>query len=275
MTRIAVVQFPGSNCERETAGALAAAGAEAHIVRWNAPHESWQEFDGYVLPGGFSYEDRVRAGAVAAKHRVLDAVAAGADAGKPVLGVCNGAQILVEAGLVPGIEPGCVQIALAANRTAAWSGYFCDWVHVASEARAGWPAVLGGDRLPIPMPVGNGEGRFTARAAVFEDLARRGQIVFRYVAPDGSAARDAWENPTGASLDAAGVADPSGNVVALMPHPERALWLYQVPEELPGAWGLKRRAALGDGAALRGAGPGLALYRAFVTRAAGGGERAR
>lgn len=275
MTRIAVVQFPGSNCERETVEALGAAGGDAEIVRWNAPDEIWPAFDAYVLPGGFSYEDRVRAGAVAAKHRVLDAIAAGADAGKPVLGICNGAQILVEAGLVPGIEPGCVQIALAGNRTPGWSGYFCEWVHVAAAPHGGWPAGLQGTAQPMPMPVGNGEGRFTARPEVFDDLARRGQIVFRYVAADGTPAQGEWDNPTGARLDAAGVSDPAGTVVALMPHPERAIRLFQVPEELAGPWGVKRRAALGDRAALGGPGPGLALYRAFVARAAGAREAAR
>jgi len=274
MTRIAVAQFPGSNCERETVEALVAAGAEAEVVRWNAPDDVWSGFAGYVLPGGFSYEDRVRAGAVAAKHRLLDAIAAGVDAGKPVLGVCNGAQILVEAGLVPGIETGRVQIALAGNRTPGWSGYICEWVHLAATARRGWLGGLESTAQPVPMPVGNGEGRFTARAEVFDDLARRGQIVFRYVASDGTSARGAWDNPTGALLDAAAVCDPTGTVVALMPHPERAIWLFQVPEELPGPWGVKRREAAGDGVALRGPGPGLSLYRALVSQAAGrGGAR--
>jgi phosphoribosylformylglycinamidine synthase len=263
MTRIAVVQFPGSNCERETVVALEAAGAAADIIRWNAADAEWNAFDGFVLPGGFSYEDRVRAGAVAAKHHVLDAVAAAADAGKPVLGVCNGAQILVEAGLVPGIEPGQVAVSLAANARTGWSGYYCEWIHLAARAERCWVAPLARSAEPVPMPVGNGEGRFTARAEVFDALARRGQIVFRYVAADGGPAAGA-DNPTGARLDAAGVCDPQGRVVALMPHPERARWLFQVPESLGGAWGRHRRAAAGDADALRGPGPGLALYEAFV-----------
>ena len=104
MTRIAVVQFPGSNCETETVDALRAAGAESEIVRWNVPVDTWHRFAGFVLPGGFSYEDRVRGGAIAAKHRVLDAVAAAADAGRPVLGICNGFQTLVNLGLLPGFD---------------------------------------------------------------------------------------------------------------------------------------------------------------------------
>ena len=120
MVCVAVVQFPGSNCESETCQALRAAGAEASIVRWNVARQEWARYDAFVLPGGFSYEDRVRAGAIAAKHAVLDEIASAADAGKPVLGVCNGAQILVEAGLVPGLVPGQVEVALGPNAAVGW-----------------------------------------------------------------------------------------------------------------------------------------------------------
>lgn len=263
MTRIAVVQFPGSNCEAETAAALRQAGAEPTIARWNTPRELWDAFDGFVLPGGFSYEDRVRAGAVAARHAVLDAIAAGADAGKPVLGVCNGAQILVEAGLVPGIEPGHVAVALAANRTSGWRGYFCGWVHVRVER--GFTEDLARGSL-LPVPVGHGEGRFAARPEVFADLVRRNQVAFRYSSPDGGPARGFPENPNGSMQDIAGLCDPSGSVVALMPHPERAAWLYQVPEEIAGTWGERRRAAESM-QRFTAPGPGAALYRSFVRRA--------
>jgi phosphoribosylformylglycinamidine synthase len=266
VTHIAVVQFPGSNCEAETEAALRACGARATRLRWNAAAALWDGFDAYVLPGGFSYEDRVRAGAVAAKHRALDAVAQAAAEGKPILGLCNGAQILVEAGLVPGIEPGRVEVALAANASPQWHGYYCDWVHIRPGGR-GWPATL---TAVLPMPVGHGEGRFTARREVFDDLQRRGQIAFRYCRPNGDAADGFPANPNASIDDVAGLCDPGGRVVALMPHPERAAWLYQVPEELPGPWGDRRRAAAGDAALLRGPGPGAAVYAAFV--AAAGGE---
>lgn len=265
MTRVAVVQFPGSNCENETAEALAAAGARPEIVRWNAPVGVWPEFDAYVLPGGFSYEDRVRAGAVAAKHAVLDAVAAGADAGKPVLGICNGAQILVEAGLVPGIEPGRVEVALAANRTSGWSGYYCGWVHLRTSRGPGILEHL--EDAVLPMPVGHGEGRFTASQTVFADLARRGQIAMRYVAPGGGPASGFPQNPNGSLQDAAGLCDTRGIVLALMPHPERGAWLHQVPLELPGAWGRARREACGDWRRLASRGPGQTVYDAFVAQA--------
>lgn len=269
MTRIAVLQFPGSNCEGETAAALHAAGARADVVRWNAPWNAWESFDGFVLPGGFSYEDRVRAGAVAAQHAVLDAIAAAADAGRPVLGVCNGAQILVEAGLVPGIEPGRVEVALAPNAARGWSGYFCDWVHLRCEPGSGIRAHLARGGEPVPMPVGHGEGRFTARPEVFDDLEKRGQVALRYVAADGSPAAGFPENPNGSRHDAAGLCDARGRILAIMPHPERGAWLHQVPEDLPGPWGLARRAARGDRRALAGRGPGHLFYEAFVAVARG------
>ncbi len=269
MTRIAVVRFPGSNCEAETCAALVAAGAGAEIVRWNAPRTVWSEYDGYVLPGGFSYEDRVRAGAIAAKHSLLDEIARGADAGKPVLGICNGAQVLVEAGLVPGIAPGRVEVALARNAAPQWRGYYCDWVHLRAEVQRGAMIGLAAERAPIPLPVGHGEGRFTAAPEVMEELERRGLIAMRYVAAEGGAARGFPDNPNAAAHDAAGLCDSSGRVLALMPHPERGAWVYQVPEELPGAWGEIRRAAAGDRAALLAPGPGMAFYRSFVGAAHG------
>ena len=274
MTRIAVVQFPGTNCEQETSGALRSCGAMPEVVRWNAPRDVWRAYDGYVLPGGFAYEDRVRAGAVAAKHALLDDIAAAVDAGKPVLGICNGAQVLVEAGLVPGLEPGRVEAALAANAAESWSDYYCGWVHVGAEPRAGMLRELPVAPGPIPMPVGHGEGRFTGPAELFAELERRGQIALRYVAPDGGRARGFPHNPNGALGDVAALSDASGRVLALMPHPERATWMHQVPEELEGPWGESRRGAAGDHTALLGPGPGRVVYEAFLRAArgrAGGG----
>jgi len=125
--RIAVIQIPGVNCEYETTRALEAVGLAARIVRWNEPASVYSEFDAYVLPGGFAFQDRIRAGAIAAKLPAVDRIAAESESGKPVLGICNGAQVLVEAGLVPGFHRGRVEMALAPNRAPRRAGYLCRW----------------------------------------------------------------------------------------------------------------------------------------------------
>ncbi len=270
--RTAVIQFPGVNCEYESARALAIAGSESSILRWNEDPARLAEFDGFLLPGGFSYQDRVRAGAVAAKDDILAALAEAAAAGKPILGICNGAQVLLEAGFVPGIEPGRVEMALAPNRMQGRIGYFSEWSYLAVEENSpAWIRPLAGQTLPIPFA--HGEGRFTTRdEGLFEALAKRGQIIFRYARPDGAKAGEWPDNPNGSLADAAGICNPMGNVIAMMPHPERAAWLGQVPEMLEGPWGEKRRCAMGNWAQLAGAGPGRGIFDCLVAAAAGVGE---
>ena len=132
-----VIQFPGVNCEYETARALEKVGLDATIVRWNSPAGSLSAYDGFILPGGFSYQDRVRAGAVAAGEDVTGVLIEQAALGKPIVGICNGAQVLVESGLVPGIGTQGIDLALAANKGMGRDGYYANWVfvRVASEPR--------------------------------------------------------------------------------------------------------------------------------------------
>jgi phosphoribosylformylglycinamidine synthase len=264
--RVAVVRLPGMNCEAETARALAAAGLAAVEVGWDAPAAALEGHDAYVLPGGFSYQDRVRAGAVAAKDPRLDVIARRADAGVPVLGICNGAQILVEAGLVPGGAAGddTIRVALAVNRMPRGEGYLARWVVLEVRAETLWTAAYAaGER--VPMPMAHGEGRFTARdPACLATLAAHGQVPFAYAAAEGGAADapgPAWPaNPNGSAAGAAGVTNARGNVLALMPHPERADRLFHVPLDLAGPWGERRRRARGDIGALDGRGPGHGLF---------------
>src|SRR6185295_15696812 len=129
--RVAVMQFPGVNCESESMRALTRVGLAPEVFRWTRPAGELRDFDAFVLPGGFSYQDRVRAGALAAKDPLLDALIEESERGKPVLGICNGAQILVEAGLVPDRER--VELALARNRMAGRAGYYARWIYARVE----------------------------------------------------------------------------------------------------------------------------------------------
>jgi phosphoribosylformylglycinamidine synthase I len=263
MTRIAVVVFPGTNCMYETRDALRAAGAEVTFLNWQATRQDCSEFDGFVLPGGFSYEDRVRAGVIAAKHAVVEGVAEAAEEGKPILGICNGAQVLVEAGLVPGLHAGNVEIALGRNADAKWNGYYCEWVHLQAPTPRGIFEEIAKAGLVLPMPVGHGEGRFVGDPELFNELARKGQVALQYVNAQGAPANGFPDNPNASLLNVAGLCDPTGRVVAMMPHPERAAWLYQVPESLVGAWGDRRRAA-DHFEPMAGKGPGQVMYDCFV-----------
>lgn len=261
--RLAVLQLPGVNCEDESARAIEAVGGAAEVFRWTRPASELERFDGFLVPGGFSYQDRVRAGAVAAKDPLLEVLRAAASGGKPILGICNGCQVLVESGIVPGREPGAVEVALAANRMPGRRGYFSRWVGLEAVApsRCAFVAGLSG---VVPLPIAHAEGRFAhEHEAEFARLEAEGFVALRYVGLDGKAAGFP-ANPNGSLRAAAGLTNPGGNVLALMPHPERALLLRMVPEDLPHAWGRLRRDAAADPARLEAAGPGWWLLRRLV-----------
>jgi phosphoribosylformylglycinamidine synthase len=264
--RVAVVRLPGMNCEDETVRALDAAGLAPELVGWDEEPARLDGYDAYVLPGGFSYQDRVRAGAVAAKDPRIERVAHAADRGTPVLGVCNGAQILVEAGLVPGEEldpsdDAPVELALGVNHAPRRDGYVSRWIVL--EARSGslWTEAYA-DRERFPIPMAHGEGRFTSSdPARMARLAAGGQVVFTYASASHGSRDVAWpDNPNGAEANAAGVTNRKGNVLALMPHPERADRLWHVPQDGSGAWHVRRRRAQGDRDALQGPGPGHGVF---------------
>jgi phosphoribosylformylglycinamidine synthase len=257
--QVAVVQFPGVNCEAESVRALERVGLTAEVFRWTRPAGELRDFQAYLLPGGFSYQDRVRAGALAAKDPLLDVLAGEAGNGKPVLGICNGAQVLVEAGLVPG-GPG-VELALARNRMPDRTGYYARWIHVrVSESPCLFTRGLGPDAV-LPMVVAHGEGRFTSsEAGRMKALSRSGHVPLHYVRSDGERAQGFPANPNGAEEDAAAVCNGQGNVLALMPHPERAQDLCGLARSVGGEWGARRDRALAAGEA-DAEGPGLMLFR--------------
>ena len=211
MTRVGVVVFPGSNCDRDTLRGLEVAGADA-VELW---HEQGT-LDGVaavVLPGGFAYGDYLRAGAIARFSPVMRAVSAFAAGGGLVLGICNGFQVLAEAGLVPG--------ALLRNRGLRFLGRD---VRVTPERLDTPFTSLIDEPRPLRMPIAHGEGCYFADEATLDSLERDGRVLFRYVGPDGKrAGADAdAANPNGSMRAIAGVLNRRGNVAGLMPHPERA-----------------------------------------------------
>jgi len=260
--RVAVLQLPGVNCEDESARAIDLVGGAAEVFRWTRPAAELEAFDGFLIPGGFSYQDRVRAGAVAAKDPLLEVLRSAAAGGKPILGICNGCQVLVESGIVPGLEPGAVELGLAANRAPGRRGYYSRWVNVepVPGSRCGFLEGLDGS---FPLPIAHAEGRFTHEdPAFFDTLHEQGLIALRY----SSFAGGSGHNPNGSLLDTAGLTNRDGNVLALMPHPERALLLRMVPEDLPHTWGSLRRQSARDPERLEAAGPGWWLLRRLVER---------
>jgi len=204
---VSVVQFGGSNCDRDAVRALTHLGIDAERV-W---HEDGLPADaeGIILPGGFSYGDYLRAGAMAARSPIMDEVRAAAEDGVPVLGVCNGAQIGSESRLTPG--------AFTTNRSARFQ---CEDVYLRVEnADTPWTAAYDeGDVLSIP--IAHGEGRFEIEADRHEELVAENRVLFRYCDEDGNVTEEA--NPNGSTDNVAGILGESDTVAVLMPHPERA-----------------------------------------------------
>jgi phosphoribosylformylglycinamidine synthase len=262
---VGVIQFPGSNCEYETARSLDAVGLEGRIFRWNQHREmSSSDCRAYVLPGGFSFQDRVRAGAVGAKERIMDFLFEEAGRGRPVLGICNGAQILVESGLVPGWTPGMIESSLAGNLVEGRSGYLSRWVFLTATTR-GRDVCPWLCRVPdgaIPVPIAHAEGRFVFPDRVTGSTGPR--AGFLYTDHSGRPANGWPDNPNGSQFGIAGLMNESGNVLAMMPHPERAFWLWQVPPALAGPWGERRRGSGSSTGTEEEYGPGEAVFRSLA-----------
>ena len=197
--KIAVVRFPGSNCDADAYAAAEAAGAEA-VYGWHRSTDLGGA-DVVVLPGGFCYGDYLRPGAIARFSPVMRAVAAHAAAGRPVLGICNGFQVLCEAQLLPG--------ALARN---GGLSFVCRTVAMRVESDATPFTARYQPGQVVRMPVAHGDGRYVADEATLDRLEREERVIFRYVGG----------NPNGAMRDIAGITNEGRNVVGLMPHPERA-----------------------------------------------------
>jgi len=198
--RVGVITFPGTLDDIDAVRAVRLAGGEP-VHLWHADHDL-RGVDAIVVPGGFSYGDYLRAGAIAARAPLMDEVVAAAGRGMPVLGICNGFQILCEAGLLPG--------ALTRN---AGLHFVCRdlTLRVESAATAWTSSFAAGQEIVVPLK--SGEGRYVADAATLAQLESDGRIVFRYVDPA----------PNGSTNGIAGISSANGRVVGLMPHPEHAI----------------------------------------------------
>lgn len=205
--KFGIVVFPGSNCEADCDYvARTLLGCESEYI-WHKDRDL-KGADALILPGGFAYGDYLRAGALARFSPVMESVAAFARGGGAVLGICNGFQVLLEAGLLPG--------AVRVNRGLR---YVCRDVHLKVESCETPFTRLYEPGEIVSMPIGHMEGNYTAPPEVLKELRREGRIVFRYCDAQGRVVDSA--NPNGAEDAIAGIANPGGNVVGLMPHPDR------------------------------------------------------
>jgi phosphoribosylformylglycinamidine synthase len=204
----AIVVFPGSNCDHDAQYALSAVLHQRAVFVWHK-ETSLGDADAVILPGGFAHGDYLRTGAIARFSPIMQAVKRFADEGGPVLGICNGFQVLLESGLLPG--------AMLRNRSVKFQ---CEQVHVRVE-QTGTPFTSAcRDGQVLQLPIAHGEGNFYAEPAVLDRLEANRQVVFRYCTAAGLSSDEA--NPNGSARHIAGVCNERRNVVGLMPHPERA-----------------------------------------------------
>jgi phosphoribosylformylglycinamidine synthase len=206
--RFAVVVFPGTWSDHDCQFVLQDILHQQADLVWHTERDL-SRFDCVVLPGGFSYGDYLRCGAIARFSPVMDAVKTHAEAGKPVIGICNGFQVLCEAGLLPG--------ALMMNNSLQFR---CQWTNLRVEnAETTFTNACRPGQV-LSIPISHGEGRYHADSETLADLHRHSQIVFRYSTADGQITDEA--NPNGAVENIAGIMNERGNVLGMMPHPERA-----------------------------------------------------
>ena len=208
MSRVAVIQYPGSNCDLDALEILQKVEKTKAELIWHKDLKG-DDYDAYVLPGGFSYGDYLRAGAIAATSPSVKIIREAVDQNKPVLGICNGLQILVEAGMLPG----------AVLRNSGLR-FVCAWTRLRVETTRTPFTNLAQKGQTLRIPIAHNEGRYYLDSNEIRDLERNEQIVMRYVNEANESTEDA--NPNGSIDNIAGICNEKGNVMGLMPHPERA-----------------------------------------------------
>ena len=205
---VAIIQFPGTNCDIDTYRVFNELLDVEPTLIWHEKTTDFERFDAIVLPGGFSYGDRLRAGIIAAYSPVIKQLKKLSLKGKPIIGICNGFQILVESGLLPG--------ALLTNSNLK---FICKWVDLKVETNNLFTNSFQSNSI-IRMPIAHNEGRYYVSEEKLQELERNNQIVLRYSDFEGNTSID--NNPNGSISNIAAVSNSDGNVLGMMPHPERA-----------------------------------------------------
>jgi phosphoribosylformylglycinamidine synthase len=250
--RILILRAAGINCDEETAAACDLAGGKperVHVNRLVSDDRKLQDYAALIIPGGFSYGDHLGAGrllAVDLVHRLGEALERFIADGRPVLGICNGFQVLAKAGLLPGVEgvgeaSSKQRVTLAGNSS---GHYECRWVRLVADPRSPCIFTRGLD-APFSLPVGHGEGRVLADDQALDEIEARKEVALRYVTPEGAPATEYPHNPNGSARAIAGLCNSSGTVFGLMPHPDRAFLPQLHPD-----WVRNRARREGDGLAI-------------------------
>lgn len=238
--KVCVMRVGGTNCDAETQRAFQELGVQAETVHVNEliKRRNLLDYDVLVFPGGFSFGDYVRAGVIFARKlsaKLGKEIDTFVDEGRPILGICNGFQILVEYGLLPGFD-GTSTYPQATLTTNEPQGFKCEWVYLKQENRGkcAFTGKISAGKI-IRLPIAHGEGRWLfpkeKEQAMLKQLVDEDMLVFRYCTKDGETADGRYPaNPNGSFYDIAGICNREGNIFGLMPHPERAMYWWQQPD---------------------------------------------
>ena len=226
--KIAFIQFPGSNTENETVATIERNNMVAVPHFWNDRSSQLRACDGYIILGGFSYEDRSRSGIIASLDPIMEEIKKAVALGKPVLGICNGAQILVESGIVPGNKSFGTIAGLTQNKRVqsgqiVGTGYFNAWCHIKPNQKSRSAFIDKNDEGILSVPLAHAEGRFVMNKKLNNIIKKNSLATYHYCTESGELASDFPTNPNGSIDNIAALGNLPGNAMAIMPHPERTM----------------------------------------------------